>query len=323
MNSGFKILSIDNILSRQIRNNILFYDKVYIDNWEFRCINGKYQFPDSYSAIAEIETLIDSKIVELITTFDFFDEKNLDSNLTSLYLEYKSFETSEYANNVMLRTGCPMSAQRMRSKNKLHHIDSDNVNFFTANDFGRDDVLLAQDISSRILSQILSNSLNENIQSVLNYSIKTPFKDKLTTSGEVLSVILNNYPVISSDIPIRELIDFKNDDETKYRYKMFRDFINQLSKGNLNKSEIEDRIEYLLSEYEKQLKVYRLKYSYSSLEAIVIPIIEFIENVAKLNWSKAAKGLFAIGKSEIDFLQSELNFKGREVSYLHLLKDFK
>ena len=71
-----------------------------------------------------------------------------------------------------------------------------------------------------------------------------------------------------------------------------------------------------MNEYQNAMKIHRLKTTRSALELLVIPPIEFAENLIKFNWTKIAKGALSIRKRKIELMEAEMNAPGREVAYV-------
>lgn len=84
-----------------------------------------------------------------------------------------------------------------------------------------------------------------------------------------------------------------------------------------SEKEIEQKLEHLLHEYTSQLNFHKLKYERSTAEVIVCTTLEVVENVATLNFSKAAKTLFELKKHQLDLLEVEQQMIGKEVAYIH------
>lgn len=52
------------------------------------------------------------------------------------------------------------------------------------------------------------------------------------------------------------------------------------------------------------------------MEVCVIPAIEIIEDIAKFNWSKIAKGALSVKKRQIELMEAEMKAPGRECAYV-------
>ncbi len=154
-----------------------------------------------------------------------------------------------------------------------------------------------------------------------------PLIDKFTSIKEieskkqiVLKNTINKIPMPRPDVAWESIFEFKNDKDSFGSLLGLKCFINEMSKSNLSLSEIDEKTEYLLYKYEKALELHKIKSSSSILEMLIVGSAELIENVAKLKFGKIAKGLFKIGKSQIELMDLELKAEGSELSYLSKIK---
>ena len=85
--------------------------------------------------------------------------------------------------------------------------------------------------------------------------------------------------------------------------------------------EIDQKIEYLLIEYKKQLDLHKIKDETGIIETVVTIGLDVLENLVKLNLSKAAKVFFDIKKQELLLLEGEEKLVGKEVAYLHQVRN--
>ena len=81
--------------------------------------------------------------------------------------------------------------------------------------------------------------------------------------------------------------------------------------------EIRDDIEWSLNEYTKPMKLHQLKAGDSFVEVYLIPAVEIVENLVKLNWSQIAKGALSIRKRKIELMEAERSASGREVAFIY------
>ena len=128
--------------------------------------------------------------------------------------------------------------------------------------------------------------------------------------------LLNNLPFISSETPWEDLLDFRNNNETKKRLRKLRVWARELAKDDLNIDHIRELIEDSLSDYKEALRLAKMEYSTGVAETIVVGFASMVENVAKFKWEKVAKSLFSINKVNIDLANIELSAAGRELSFI-------
>jgi hypothetical protein len=141
-------------------------------------------------------------------------------------------------------------------------------------------------------------------------------EDYYLKKATVISVIIKNFPRIKSDISSERLLDLKNDAEVRFKLNRLKNWAIDLTSSKLTEKEINQRIEYFLLEYQKQLDLHKLKYEIGIVETFVNVGLEVLENIIKLNLSKVAQVFFDIKKKELTLLEAEEKLIGKEVAYL-------
>ncbi|WP_425392062.1 hypothetical protein [Ekhidna sp.] len=175
------------------------------------------------------------------------------------------------------------------------------------------------DVCTRVCSQLLNNE-NQTVTPILgSIPSKSSYFDG--RQSEVLNIILKQFPEPDSSVSWEQLIDFKKDDDSQIKLQRLRNWVSKISKTELNISEIEDELEYLIKEYEYQMKLHKMKYSYKNLEVVITGIAEFIEHLATIKFGKLAKSFFEFRNRKIDLLITESNIPGKEIGYLSKVND--
>jgi hypothetical protein len=64
------------------------------------------------------------------------------------------------------------------------------------------------------------------------------------------------------------------------------------------------------------MKLHHLKAGNSFVEVYVIPVIELVEDLAKFNWSKIAKGALSVNERQVELMEAEMKAPGRECAYV-------
>lgn len=176
-----------------------------------------------------------------------------------------------------------------------------------------DDFNIFADYHARLTSVILEK-IKPNLS--ITPMIENLHDTEFGKETEVIKLIIKNLPIPSKIIPLDEILDFKSDKDNRRRYLGLVNWINKISKSNLNINEINDELEFYTLEFENRLKLEKTKYNLTNLEVIVSLPIEIIENFIKLNWSKIPKSLFQFRKNKVNLLIGESKAPGREVAYL-------
>ena len=169
----------------------------------------------------------------------------------------------------------------------------------------------------RIKSSALNNRNNESYIPIMKSKYHNFRDEELYSTCKVISVLIKQFPTISIKTNLEDFIAFKNDPSTVLKLARLRDWVLEISKKDYSEKEIEQKIEYLLREYSKQLEIHKLKYNVGTLETFITTTLEILENVVKLNFSKAAKTVFEIGNRDLNLLEAEQKLVGKELALIH------
>ena len=130
----------------------------------------------------------------------------------------------------------------------------------------------------------------------------------------VLSVAFSYFPAPNPESAWEDVLNFKA--ELAEKKWGFRRFLQSLASRQPRQAEIRDEIEWTLHEYRKSMRIHHLKADQSFLEVYVIPAMEVVEEIVKLNWSKIAKGTLSARKRQIELMEAEMKATGRECAYI-------
>ena len=138
---------------------------------------------------------------------------------------------------------------------------------------------------------------------------------------DAVHVVLKCLPVPSELTPWEQIIEFRNDPESRGKLFALRKWMRSISKSATSYSEINEELECLLYEYERHLNVHRLKFETGVLETILVTSAEVLENLVKVNWSKAIKSLFELKTKKLALLEGEMKIPGSEIAYIAKAKE--
>lgn len=168
---------------------------------------------------------------------------------------------------------------------------------------------------TRISSSFLNRFSSKDNAFPLLYNEMPNNIDPLHQS-KVLEVILEKLPIPNENIDWQQIVDYRSDPDTESKFNALRSWMQDIARTDYTKSEIEERIKHILYEYEKHLKLHKLKYQHGKLRIFVTTSLEVLGNTLKLNWGKSAEVLFSLKEKKYDFLESEMSAPGRELAYL-------
>lgn len=141
-------------------------------------------------------------------------------------------------------------------------------------------------------------------------------KEFVEGKTNVLRIVIERLPIPDDSTPWEQIIDYRNDSETKSKFLALKDWMNEMVKAEMSLPEIEDKLEYLLNQYENHMKLHKLKYHAGVLESIIILGSEIIEDLIRLKIGKVTKSLFSLKQRKLNLLEAELKAPGRSVAYI-------
>lgn len=160
-------------------------------------------------------------------------------------------------------------------------------------------------------------SIHKDIWKVFNPLINQQVKSKKT---DVIHMVISKFPIPNDNISWEKIIDIRNNEDLNLYRSGLINWINEAGNSSLKLNELEEKFDYLKSSYEDRMKKENMKYEVSNFELIFTTSLEVLENVLKLNISKAAKTIFNLKRRHIDLMIGETKAPGRDIAYLTRLE---
>jgi hypothetical protein len=174
--------------------------------------------------------------------------------------------------------------------------------------------LLAGETLSRMVGCFLRND-GIKAYPVLHSSLKATTASKASLT-EVLEIVLKNIPTPSDQTPWEQIFEYRSDPESRAKFLDLRNWMNEIFHQKLSATEISEKLEYLLSQYERHLRLHKMKSNAGVIETIIVSSGEGLENLLKLKLGKLTKQLFSMRQRKIELLEGELTAPGSEVAYI-------
>jgi len=157
--------------------------------------------------------------------------------------------------------------------------------------------------------------------------IMNPFQDMdLDADADrdaVIRLSIREFPIPSDVTPWEAIHDFKHDKEAQEKYWALRQWINKTGKGGLKHYEVTDELRGLLNDYDKSMKLHKMKHQTGAFEVVVCATTEVLEDLVKFKWSDAMKAVFNVHRQDVKLLEDEKNMPGKEVAYIaHAMNRF-
>jgi len=138
----------------------------------------------------------------------------------------------------------------------------------------------------------------------------------LSETHKVLSIVLKRLPTASEDLPLEDIIAFKRDPDTQYKFAKFWHWTQNLATGAANQHEVEEQLDWLITDYSHHLAQLTKQINHERVEVLVATPAEIAEDLVKMRWSKLVKGLLALRRTKINAHAAELKLPGNEVAYI-------
>ncbi len=134
--------------------------------------------------------------------------------------------------------------------------------------------------------------------------------------SEVIRVVFNELPMPDEQTPWEQILEFRGDPDSKAKFLDLRHWMSEIARDSRPRAEMEETLEYLMSQYQRHMALHKMKTTAGVLETTVVSTGEIIENLVRMKWGKVAKMLFSLKARKITLLEGELTSPGSEVAYI-------
>jgi hypothetical protein len=141
-------------------------------------------------------------------------------------------------------------------------------------------------------------------------------KQSTALPSDVIEIVFNNFPTPSEDTPWEQILEYRADPDSRANFFALRDWINEITHASLSPIEIEEKLEHLLAQYERHLKLHKMKTNKGVVETVLTSGAGFAENLCKGNFSKIANMLFTAKHRKLALYEGELTAPGHELAYI-------
>lgn len=134
--------------------------------------------------------------------------------------------------------------------------------------------------------------------------------------SDIVSIALNALPVPDENTPWEQIIEFRQDPDSRDKYIDLKDWMSEVAKAKLTPREAEDKLEHLLSRYRRHMELHKMKVRAGTIETCVVTTGDLFEHLAHLEFGKLARALFSFRHRQIELKEGELNAPGNGVAYV-------
>ncbi len=165
-----------------------------------------------------------------------------------------------------------------------------------------------------------ANSIALNKRGIKNIPITVCYseykKAGVTEQTDVLNIAINSVSFPDDSVPWDDLVEFKNDPETKLKFIRLKRWAKKVAEQNLDHKEIQEEINDLLFEYNLHMDHFKFKKKQTTFQNLLVTTGTVAENLLKLKFGKIASGVFSIKTSKMELLDEERKAPGNELAYL-------
>lgn len=148
-----------------------------------------------------------------------------------------------------------------------------------------------------------------------------PMEQSPASKTEVLQIVLNDLPIPDATTSWEQIIEYRSDPDSIAKFLDLRNWMSEVAKAELKPVEIEEKLEHLMSLYQRHMNIHRMKTNTGTVETIVITSAEMLGDLLSFKWGKAAQALFSLKRRQVALLEGELTSPGREVAYIVKAKE--
>jgi hypothetical protein len=142
-----------------------------------------------------------------------------------------------------------------------------------------------------------------------------------TSKSEVVQIIITALPIPDQSIPWEQVVEYRSDPDSRSKFLALRHWMSEVARAELTPAEVEEKLEYLLDQYQKHMRLHRMKTNVGTLETVVTTGAEFLGDMVSFKWGKAAEALFSLKRRQVALLEGELTAPGSEVAYIVKARD--
>lgn len=133
---------------------------------------------------------------------------------------------------------------------------------------------------------------------------------------EVVRIVLNAIPIPDETTSWEHIIEYRSDPDSTGKFLDLRNWMSEVAKAEITPIEIEEKLEHLISQYQRHMNLHRMKTNIGTVETIVVTGAEFLGDLLSFKWGKAMQALFSIKRQQVALLEGELTSPGSEVAYI-------
>ena len=168
--------------------------------------------------------------------------------------------------------------------------------------------LVSSELYLRPLTAHYRNNENMDVYPLF-YNGYPELTQQTSSVGDVIDLTINQLPIPDDSTSWEQIMEFRNDPATEGKFLDLRNWMNEIARAKLTPLEVEQKLEWLVHEYQRHMELHRMKINVSALETILV-------SIADRKFGDIVKGLFSVRHRKIALLEGELKAPGREIAFI-------
>jgi hypothetical protein len=136
------------------------------------------------------------------------------------------------------------------------------------------------------------------------------------TKSEVAQIALKTLPIPDEATSWEQILEYRSDAASFDKFLDLRHWMSEVVRAKLTPLEVEQKLEHLISRYQRHMQLHKMKTNTGTLETIVTTSAEMLGDLLSFKWGKAAQALFSLKRRQVALLEGELTVPGNEVAYI-------
>jgi hypothetical protein len=304
-----------------IKREALIFSKIALPHYN----SDRYEYYDGdrYESLAY---LIKSKLSDnLLNELDWLIENGVIITPESIQIESSLFENKEYGDSIIAEANKYLNAGLHIGMRKGKGIpdDLDDESLIKA---GLDDESCSIFFESAFQETIRRTCIELRLSSGLEahpifFDNLQPLENVTSNKSSIVKIILKALPTPDESTSWEQILEYRSDPDSRNKFLDLRNWMSDIARGELTPVEMEEKLEYLLSQYQRHMEVHKMKINVGTLETVVVSGAEILEDLIHLRFSKAAKALFSVKHRRIALMEGELSSPGSEIAYIVKTKE--
>ncbi len=137
----------------------------------------------------------------------------------------------------------------------------------------------------------------------------------------VANLVFKSLPVPSDNLPLNEVISFKEDKDVKADLARFRGWVTKMTKEHSNLADVEDEFLDAYHSYKKSIQRLDKKFSTTGWGIVMNVATEVIDNLSQLKFGTAIKSLFDFKSAHLEYDEKLDSLKGNELAFIRRLEN--